>query len=137
MRLSYVYGMVFKKRVVSGTSMSAQPGEGTTFQRGDYVYVYNDGEKRRGGDLHQIVEVESGDRLGQPYELKNVDTPYGYANMHAKASDLKLWMRPTYICRHCGAERGYKLKCKSEACKKRRETRKMLVFTVARMRPKP
>jgi len=110
--------------------MAAQPGEGNyTPQRGDLVYFYNDeGKEGRNGDLHQIVEVESG-WLGQPYELKNVDTPYGYANMHAKASDLKLWMRPTYICRHCGAEHGYKLKCKSEACKKRRETR--------RMRPKP
>ena len=146
--------MVFKKRAVSSTSMAAQPGGDTTFQRGDYVpergdYVTLRKRKRKSifdpssssdddfssedehdDDLFQIVNVDSCPCALEPFQLQ-ADCPRTGLTTCAKASDLKLVQRPTYTCRHCGAKHAYKKKCKSEACKSRRKearkTKRMLV----------
>ena len=122
--------------------MAAQPGGDTTLQRGDYVTLRTrkrksifdsdddvsddddiSDEDEHDDDSFQIINVDPNPCASEPFQLQ-ADCPRTGLTTWANASDLKLWMRPTYVCRHCAVEHGYKLKCKSEACKSRRKARK-------------
>ena len=76
-------------------------------------------EDEHDDDSFQIINVDPNPCASEPFQLQ-ADCPRTGLTTCAKASDLKFWIRPTYICGHCGAEHAYKKKCKSEACKSRR-----------------